>query len=61
MKNLILLSSILRGLLKPLIRIYIRNNRLSVKVLCFIVVQVDYQVVRYVIKSFANARSKRLQ
>lgn len=54
MANLRLISSILLYLSKPLIRIYIRNNRLMIKLLCIVVFSVDYQLLRYLIDRFAK-------
>lgn len=61
MKKLLLMSSIIKGLSAPLIRIYLRNNRLSLKILCFIVVSVDYQLVRYIIKNIVVVVSRKAQ
>jgi hypothetical protein len=61
MKNLKLIASLLVLISKPIIRIYLRNNRLMVKILCIIVFSVDYQLLRYVFEKVMNAMSKKSQ
>ena len=61
MKNLKLLTAILKGLSKPFIRIYVRNNRLSLKLLCFIVLQIDYQLFRYLLRDIVAVVCRKSQ
>jgi hypothetical protein len=60
MRKLQLMSDILAYLGRPIIRIYIRNNRLMFKLLCFIVLSIDYQlftkVLSYAVKAIGSRR-----
>lgn len=61
MKKLKLMYELFELLSYPIIRIYLRSNRLQFKLLCFIVLSVDYQVFTKVLKQFAVVVSKRRQ
>jgi len=44
----------------PIIRLYVRNNRLIFKLFCILVVSIDYQLLRYLLRyavKFVDRRS----
>lgn len=61
MRKLKMMYQLIQILSYPIIRIYLRSNRLQFKLLCFIVLSVDYQVFTKVLKQFAVVVSKRKQ
>jgi len=61
MARLTLIYSILAAIGRPIVRIYVVRNVLFIKLLCFVIISVDYQLVTKVLTLVVNTASKLRQ